>query len=269
VIWQAKNVPYDTLRLRVPIWVVALSFMQPAVNTGSDAQFVTGTGYRHVRLYDVKASQQPVVSIETNKEHRVTTVQPMLHHISRRTKDPTPTPASDSSDSLQTPVEVVVGYSSGITELWDLRMQRRVKTLRGASGSIRSSTLSASGTAVANVGLDRFLRVYDVKAVKSSTHAAGYERSTRIVHSCYLKSRLNSCLLLEVGGAKGGDGSRGEDEEDSEDSDEYGDGDEDADDDIEELDSDDLDDMDDGDEEEEEEEEEVVERKGGYKKPRR
>lgn len=247
--------------------------MQPADNTGSDAQFVTGTGYRHVRLYDIKASQQPVVSIETNKEHRVTTVQPMMHHTTSARRDTSQTsPPTGTDPRAQTPVEVVVGYSSGLTELWDLRMQRRVKTLRGASGSIRCSTLSASGTAVANVGLDRFLRVYDVKANRSSTHPAGYERTSRIVHSCYLKSRLNSCLLYEEAGSKGVSGTRGNDDDDDDDDeeDEDEDGDEDADDDIEELDSDDLDDLEDDEEEEDEgEEEEVVESRVVHKKPRR
>ena len=79
-LWSAKNVPYDSLRMRVPIWVVALSFLQPSTHTATDAQFVTGTGHKHVRLYDVKASAQPVVSIETNNEYRITSVQPLLYH---------------------------------------------------------------------------------------------------------------------------------------------------------------------------------------------
>ena len=66
--------------MRVPIWVVALSFLQPSTHTATDAQFVTGTGHKHVRLYDVKASVQPVVSIETHNEYRITSVQPLLYH---------------------------------------------------------------------------------------------------------------------------------------------------------------------------------------------
>lgn len=74
-IWTAKNVPYDTLRLRVPIYVSAISFLQPKANV-SAAQLVTGTGHKHVRVYDVKASQQPSFSIEVGGEYRVTSIQP-------------------------------------------------------------------------------------------------------------------------------------------------------------------------------------------------
>lgn len=44
-IWKAKNVPHDNLRLRVPIWITAVAFIQPettSISTG--AHIVTGTG---------------------------------------------------------------------------------------------------------------------------------------------------------------------------------------------------------------------------------
>jgi hypothetical protein len=80
-IWTARNVPYDTLRLRVPIYVSAISFLQPKASVSS-AHFVTGTGHKHVRVYDVKASQQPTFSIDIGGEYRVTSIQPTADGLS-------------------------------------------------------------------------------------------------------------------------------------------------------------------------------------------
>jgi len=243
--WEAKNVPYDSLRLRVPVWVTALAFVQPAVHTASDAQFVTGTGHKHVRLYDVKAGQQPVLSLDTHPEHRITTVQPLVYR--GKTAGAGDGAAGGGSgkkratDAVPDPLQVIVGYCSGLTELWDLRMQRRVKTLRGAAGSIRCSAVSSSGSAVANVGLDRFLRIYDVQASRCASNPAGYERPAKVLHSCYLKNRLNCCLVHDGRPEATGSGRNkrrtgdGGDDDDDDDDDDDGDDDDDDHDDEDEL----------------------------------
>jgi WD40 repeat protein len=56
--------------------VAAIKFLNPSSDSPSSAQFVTGTGYKHVRLYDIKAGQQPSFSIDTGGEYRVTSIQP-------------------------------------------------------------------------------------------------------------------------------------------------------------------------------------------------
>ena len=56
--------------------VAAISFLRPAEDTPSSAQFATGTGHKHVRLYDIKASQQPSFSIDIGGEYRITSIQP-------------------------------------------------------------------------------------------------------------------------------------------------------------------------------------------------
>ena len=56
--------------------VAAISFLKPAEDTPSSAHFVTGTGHKHVRLYDIKASQQPSFSIDIGGEYRITSIQP-------------------------------------------------------------------------------------------------------------------------------------------------------------------------------------------------
>lgn len=58
--------------------LASISFLHPAEDTPSSAQFVTGTGHKHIRLYDVKASQQPSFSIDILGEYRVTSIQPTV-----------------------------------------------------------------------------------------------------------------------------------------------------------------------------------------------
>ena len=239
--------PYDSLRMRVPVWVTALAFVQPAVHTAADALLVTGTGHKHVRLYDVKAGQQPVLSLDTHPEHRITTVQPLLYRGKSGGAGTAAAAAGGNGKQVSAvadPLQVVVGYCSGLTELWDLRTQRRVKTLRGAAGSIRCSAVSSSGAAVANVGLDRFLRIYDVKASRSASSPAGFDRPAKVIHSCYLKNRLNCCLVHdgrpEATGAGRSKRHQGDDDDDDDD-----DGDEDDDDDDDAGDEDDEDELED------------------------
>jgi ribosome biogenesis protein NSA1 len=157
--WKAKNVPHDKLNLRVPIWITALSFLSPCKESEGSDKVVAGTGHKHVRVYDVKASRQPVVSIDIGDDFRVTAICP-------------------SRDGHS----VYVGDTSGGLYMWDLRTQRRVYTLKGSTGSIRSLQMNTSGNQVASVGLDRYLRIYNTK-------------NNRLLSSTYLKNRLNCCLI--------------------------------------------------------------------------
>jgi len=56
-VFKAKNVPRDNLDLRVPIWITAMHFLSPTT-------LVTGTAYKQIRLYDIRAKQRPVSSME-------------------------------------------------------------------------------------------------------------------------------------------------------------------------------------------------------------
>lgn len=174
-LWAAKNVSQDKLHLRVPVWNTCLAFRDSLSDTfaGSDAPtettqsnsgiFYSGTAYRHVRMYDMKASQQPVVTFELGADYRVTAIQPAK--------------GSDSERFLY------VADTAGFLTQWDMRMQRRLHTLKGAAGSIRRMALSSDGQELACVGLDRFLRTYDTSTNKMTS-------------AVYLKNRLNTCLFV-------------------------------------------------------------------------
>ena len=164
-IWAAKNVSQDNLHLRVPVWITCMSFQNPVRDSfdGDSSVFYTGTAYRHVRMYDMKAGQQPTASLEIGPDFRVSAIQPAK---------------GGDSDRL-----LYVADTSGSLTQWDLRTQRRVHTLKGAAGSIREMTLSEDGQQLACVGLDRFLRVYDTS-------------SNKLTSSIYLKNRLNTCVFV-------------------------------------------------------------------------
>lgn len=160
-VWKAKNVPHDKLSLRVPVWITALAFLRPDSDTCSAAHMVSGTGHKHVRVYDTAASRQPVVSIDIGGDFRVTAIRP----------------TSDGNG-------LFVADTAGGLYQWDLRTQRRIYTLKGSTGSIRDVQTNRDGSHLAAVGLDRYMRLYDA-------------RSNKPLSSTYMKNRLNCCLVGE------------------------------------------------------------------------
>jgi hypothetical protein len=193
--WSASNVPFDKLRLRVPIWITSLSFMQPQKDSISKANLVTGTGHKHIRLYDTSAGQRPVCSLDCG-EFRVSSLC-----------------VGASPDGVEMPHQVYVGDVSGGLNMWDLRMNRKVGTMKGSVGSIRDIQMDSSNSYLASVGLDRILHVY-----KTATN--------KVAHSVYLKNRLNRCILFagstnasnrDVAGDESDDEDGDEEEEDEDD----------------------------------------------------
>ncbi|KAJ1430110.1 quinon protein alcohol dehydrogenase-like superfamily, partial [Ochromonadaceae sp. CCMP2298] len=152
LVWEAKNVGQDKLHLRVPV--------SGSSGASSGDVFYAATAHKHVRLYDVRAGQRPVLSIDLDGDLRAAAIQPL------------------SGDRLY------VGDTAGGIGLWDLRRGKRTHVLKGAAGSIRHMQLGAGGSGggetLACVGLDRFLRMYDANQKLSS--------------AVYLKNRLNCCL---------------------------------------------------------------------------
>lgn len=159
LVWEARNVPKDNLGLRVPIWHTDIKFANRVENN----KIVSGTGYKHIRLYDTKAaSRRPVLSIDTSQisDFRITAIQPTVGGQ-----------------------QVYSGDTAGEVVLWDLRSSRRVATLKSGLGSVRDLRTNSSDSVLVSVGLDRFMRVYNCNR-------------NELVHSRYLVNRLNRCAVL-------------------------------------------------------------------------
>jgi ribosome biogenesis protein NSA1 len=169
VIWSAKNVPHDKLSLRVPIWITALDFLTLDKNPN---QIVSGTGYKHVRIYDTRVKRQPMLSMDIG-DFRVTSVKTLREN------------------------NVYVSDCAGGLQLWDIRACRRMHTLRGSSGSIRCIDLDVSRSRICTVSLDRYVCQYDCKTQKS-------------VLSAYIKNRLNCCISMDFRGSNDDDSADGD-----------------------------------------------------------
>jgi ribosome biogenesis protein NSA1 len=179
--WEARNVPHDKLKLRVPVWVTTLDFLAPndsSSHSFDSAKFLSGTAYKQVRLYDTKATdRRPVKSIDIEGDYRVSVV--------KSSSDGNGFYAADTAGNLY---------------YYDLRTYRRLNTLKCFQGSIRSLTMgkpdpsksskfsskssSSSSPVLAGVALDRTIRFYDTNTKK-------------LLSKIYLKNRLNRCLALE------------------------------------------------------------------------
>ena len=133
ILWKAKNVSNDKLSLRVPIYITAVKFLGET-NTN---KIITGTGYKQIRVYDVKAKRSPVVNFDIGGEeaYRITSILP-------------------SSDEKT----VYIADSTGGLYLFDMGMRRRISTLKGNFGSIRDLKTDPEGQYLAAVGLDRYIR---------------------------------------------------------------------------------------------------------------
>ncbi|XP_062454850.1 WD repeat-containing protein 74 isoform X2 [Rhea pennata] len=152
-LFRAKNVRNDWLNLRVPIWDRDLQFLP-----GSD-KIVTCTAHHQVRLYDPSSPQRRPVLETSFGEHPLTALSL--------------TPGANS---------VVVGSTHGDLAVIDLRQGQLLRCLKGVAGGVRGLQCHPSRPLVASCGLDRFLRIHQL-------------RDKRPQHKVYLKSRLN-CLLL-------------------------------------------------------------------------
>ena len=97
-VFRAKNVPLDSLQLRVPVWVTDMCFPD---NASKDKVAIVSR-YGHIRLYDTKGNQRrPVMSMEWPDE--------VLTAVS------------------STPCEhdILVGTSSGHIAQFDIRMTHK------------------------------------------------------------------------------------------------------------------------------------------------
>jgi WD40 repeat protein len=177
-VFKAKNLANDWLNLRVPNHDLDYAFL-PAVDSGvwapgawanesTDSYRIAAvTGYKKVRLYDLKADARPVMDVELGKY------------------------SAHSVAAMRDGVHVIVGDGVGRVQILDTRFNLRpVGILRGASGSTRSVSVHNSLPMVASVGLDRHLRVHDLT-------------TRHLLKAVYLKQKLNCCLFSSVEPARG------------------------------------------------------------------
>lgn len=150
-IFKAKNVKNDRINLRVPVHVADMAFVPDTGGT----QLITVSKYHVICRYDTRVKTRPVLRTELG-EHALTTLSA----------------APDAS-------AVVVADTVGTVTQFDLRMNLPNGTFRGFAGSVRCVQHHPTQPYVAAVGLDRFLRVYELG-------------TRRVKAKVYLKQSLTS-----------------------------------------------------------------------------
>ncbi|KAJ2719467.1 Ribosome biogenesis protein nsa1 (NOP7-associated protein 1) [Coemansia sp. Benny D115] len=154
-LFKARNVRNDWLDLRVPVWLTDMQFIDSNTST---PQVAVSTGHGHIRIYDTRAQQRPVKNWALGK-------QPLTHLCQSHVK-----PELFFSDNL------------GNLRHLDMRTGRVVGGYKGISGAVTDIALSEDGRLVGQVGLDRFLRVYEADGQRRLKHRAYIkQRVTRVV----------------------------------------------------------------------------------------
>ena len=163
VVWKAKNVANDNLSLRVPIWITKLCFLNPttdSISTGST--ILTGTGYKQVRLYDTRlnSKRKPVISMEVG-DYRVTSLSVTCSN--------NPLDSEEGSKNIGNGITAYVG---------DMHFVPTAPT-----DSSNNAVINYNTNVLANISLDRFLRIYNIK-------------KNKLVKHVYIKSRASRMLLF-------------------------------------------------------------------------
>lgn len=132
--FKARNLPHDSLDLRLPVWIQDMTFMPRTTEVVAVA-----TRYGQVRLYDVRAKERPVSNVQF-VDHPLMSITSTL-------------------DDRQ----VVVGSAQGEAGLYDLRNPGKEKLCLkffGSAGSIRTMTACKDQPYVVSGGLDRHLYIH-------------------------------------------------------------------------------------------------------------
>jgi len=87
--------------------------------------------------------------------------------------------------------QIYVGDVTGSVSLWDLRIQRQVKSMSSFTGSVRD--IKSNGKNLACVSLDRNLKIYNSNKDKDKYSS----KNNKLVSSIYLKNRLTKCLIFD------------------------------------------------------------------------
>ena len=184
--WEARNVPHDKLSLRQPVWVTAVHFLDGDEEGGAGKIVAIGTGYKQVRIYDIRvSSRRPVRVMDLPEGHRITAFC---------------SGKSSSSGSNQ----LVSGDAGGTVYRLDVGKMAVVGRMEGPAGSIRGLVRHSSPSLpfIALAGLDRMARVYDLRKPRKEAFRF------------YLKQRLTAVLFSRQG-RKGKKGKAEEEEEEA------------------------------------------------------
>ncbi|KAJ3171915.1 WD repeat-containing protein 74 [Geranomyces variabilis] len=166
--WTARNVKNDFLNIRVPVWITDIRFIDSSKN-----RVIVGTGHHQIRIYDALTARRPIIDIKLGS-----------HPIRALAV----TTTADGDDDAATGGAIAIA-SDTTGQLFELAVDIVAKTAivsgkyAGLAGAITDIALPQNTGTVVTVGLDRFVKVFEL----------GGDRT--LLSKTYLKGRLTSVLV--------------------------------------------------------------------------
>eukprot|EP01135_Chromosphaera_perkinsii_P007241 Nk52_evm49s745 gene=Nk52_evmTU49s745 len=197
-VFKAKNVSNNMVDLEVPVWISKVRFIRQSALDIEKRSFTIAvcSYYRDIKLYRTTVKRRPVNSLVVESDHPITCMEVCY---------PEGNELGSSCLFSEQNVKLILGNAVGKAWVHDVDSWKVCGAFRGSTGSIRSVSIvrvvrnvsklkgakskSSSGplvasTLVAMVGLDRILKIYDLK-------------SRSVVAKVYLKQRMNMCMFGE------------------------------------------------------------------------
>lgn len=134
------KVPDDALRLRVPVWIADLVFLDPQ----DPRTIVTGTGYKQIRVYDTRVKRRPILNVDFGEK------------------------AVRSMEVMGDGRSVLLSDTIGNLTVFDTRAAKTTGSYRGFSGTVTDMDVTQSS--VASVSLDRHARIHQAHGSRRLVH---------------------------------------------------------------------------------------------------
>ncbi|XP_059657331.1 uncharacterized protein LOC132303902 isoform X1 [Cornus florida] len=153
--WTAKSPAKNNLGIFTPTWFTSATYL----SKDDHRKFVAGTNSHQVRLYDISAQRRPVMSFDFRK----TSIKAVTEDLDGHT--------------------IFLGNGSGDLASVDIRTGKLLGCFLGkCSGSIRSIARHPEHPVIASCGLDRYLRLWDIK-------------SRQLLSAVFLKQHLTNVVF--------------------------------------------------------------------------
>ncbi|KAJ3356023.1 WD repeat-containing protein 74 [Allomyces javanicus] len=174
VVWRARNVPFDSVGLRVPVWITDVRFLN-----ASGTHMATCTAYHEVKFYDTTKQRRPTAVIHVGDQPlRSLTVLPPTSNSDLLVSDSkgavyrvSPTlaaaharKAARAAGDPDHPRNKSIARRSGKPIAAGSAVAGAYKGAQGAVRQVLAATMPDGSDVACAVGLDRFVRVWDAKS---------------------------------------------------------------------------------------------------------
>lgn len=181
VLFQAENVEPDHLDLTVPIWISRILFLKDAPKKGY--RLVTATRYGHIRIYNTAEDEEPthsykvcdkaILTLNFATEEQDEVIISDIHTFVARL----------SLVKIDSKAHKIISASAGTFFKPSLKLLGKYSE-GGNTGAIHGVDVSFEDGIVAFGGLDRYLRVFDIK-------------TRALVLKVYLGTQVSTLCILD------------------------------------------------------------------------